>query len=151
MKSIIQDWAAKLGLRHQGVLVSAIRGCDTAPKDDPSKAMSRVLRSVVLNAHVGDPRKSKSFIEWIEEDEDFHHRARAFIHSMDQYPLHYVMHLLFAAEIVGYYHPDEKHRSRWFLFYRKAVHKLHLQIESKEELDARLNANEDDFGQAQVT
>lgn len=32
MPSIIQPWVENIGLRHQGVLVSAMRGCDTAPR-----------------------------------------------------------------------------------------------------------------------
>ncbi len=32
--SIVQPWAAKLGLRHQGVLVSAVRGCDSISRED---------------------------------------------------------------------------------------------------------------------
>jgi hypothetical protein len=33
---ILQEWVARLGLRHQGVLVTAIRGCATMPKEDAS-------------------------------------------------------------------------------------------------------------------
>ena len=37
----------ELGLRHQGVLISAMRGCDTAPRSDPSKVIQRILRGAV--------------------------------------------------------------------------------------------------------
>ena len=62
VKSVLQDWVQELGLRFQGVLVSAIRGCDTVQRHDSSKVLARVYRYEILNTHVGDPEKSKSFI-----------------------------------------------------------------------------------------
>jgi hypothetical protein len=46
-KSILQDWVQSLGLRQQGVILTAIRGCDTAPKLDTAKALTRSLRECV--------------------------------------------------------------------------------------------------------
>ena len=63
MPSILLPWVTELGLRHQGVLLSAIRGCDTAPRNDASKNLVRCLRAELLLPHCGDPRKSASFIE----------------------------------------------------------------------------------------
>ena len=52
MTSILQNWVMNLGLRHQGVLVSSIRGCDNAPRHDPSKIIQRLLRGSILIPHV---------------------------------------------------------------------------------------------------
>lgn len=149
MPSILQDWVQELGLRHQGVLVSAVRGCDVAPRDDASKQIARLLRGAILRAHVGDPSKAKTFIGWEPDVEEFHRKVDVFLRAMDHYPLHYVIHLLYAAEIIGYKHPNANEADRWWTVYSKACKRLHLTRESEEELDSRLNKNEDDFKAAQ--
>jgi flavin-dependent thymidylate synthase len=50
MNSVLQDWVMKLPRRHQGVLLASVRGCDTAPKDDPSKALARCYRGMIVPA-----------------------------------------------------------------------------------------------------
>ena len=149
MKNILQDWVSKLGIRHQGTLLGAVRGCDTAVKDDPSKKLTRFFRGVVLNPHVGDPTKAKSFIEWCETEEEFNKAVDGFFSVYDALPHHFVMHFIHAAEIVGYYYPDPVIRSWWYFLYAKAIRKLHLVPESLKQLDMRLNASEDIFSQEQ--
>lgn len=144
MKSVLQDWVMALGLRHQGVLLNACRGCDTVPKDDVSKALVRVYRSHILNSHCGNPEKSVSYIEAATAVE-LHCRMRAVIGNFDHYPLHYITHLIHAAEIVGYYHPSKTAAGLWSTFYCEMVRKLHLTPETKAQLDKRLNAPEDEF------
>jgi hypothetical protein len=144
MKSVLQDWVMNLGLRHQGVLVNATRGCDDAPKNDPSKMLTRCYRAVILNAHVGDPRKSASYIEWTGAD-ILEERFENFRRNLDHYPHHYVMHLIHAIEIVGYKHPDLAVSAQWERFYLKLCKGLHVNPETDEQLDARLNADEETF------
>ena len=48
-KSVMRDWTTHLPLRHQGVLVTAIRGCDHASKEDSSKSLTRMIRRAILN------------------------------------------------------------------------------------------------------
>lgn len=141
MKSVLQDWLMQLGLRHQGCVINAMRGCDTAPKDDPSKLLTRCLRYEVLHCHNGDPAKAVSYIEKVDDD-TLKQRMVAFLKNCDHYPQHYVAHLLHAAQIVGYKKPS----APWLWFYKKLVNGLHLNPESEEQLDERLNANEDTFG-----
>lgn len=148
-RSILQDWVQTLGLRHQGVLLTAVRGCDTAPKDDPSKFFVRCYRNVILNPHCGDSEKSRSFIERVDEQE-LGLRFRAYRKNLDHYPHHYVMHLLHAIEIVGYKHPDVDVSSIWVSFYKTLCHGLHVTPETEDELDARLNADETTFGDRQT-
>jgi hypothetical protein len=149
---ILQDWVLNLpGLRHQGVLICAIRGCDTAPKDDISKSLARCLREVILNTFVGDSAKAKTFIEKVS-DRELQDRMHQFLHSLDQYPLHYVMHVIHAAEIIGYFSKDNGLTViRWEQFYYKACHKLHLYPETKEQLNTRLLKDENEFFKAQNT
>lgn len=142
MSSILYPWVERLGLRHQGVLVSAIRGCDSVPKHDPSKALVRVLRNEILRCHCGDPAKACSFIESVGPEET-RRRMDAVVCSFDHYPAHFIQHLMHAAEIVGYKHGNQG--TGWLDFYRRMCKKLHVVPESEEQLDARLNADEATF------
>jgi hypothetical protein len=151
MKSVLQDWVLNLpGLRHQGVLLTAVRGYDGAPKEDASKALARCLRETFLCCFVGDSKKSVSFIEKVDDNE-LQIRMKNFLHSLDQYNIHYVMHLFHAAEIIGFFHPDALTASRWNTFYRMGCKKLHLHHEGLDELNERLLRDEVSFGKAQET
>ena len=82
--------------------MSVIRGCDNAPKEDPCKALARCIRYVLLHSFSDKP---SSFIENVDDDE-LKRRMVAVLSSHDEYPVHYIMHLLHATEIIGYKHPD---------------------------------------------
>lgn len=135
--SVMRTWTHTLPRRHQGVLVTAIRGCDGAPKDDASKVLSCMIRRAILNP--ADPRettKERGFFGMS------HARLKRdlldFLHSLDQYPLHYVMHLCHASEVIGYKHPEECYRQFFSLTYAMMVYKFHLRAESESEMDTRL-------------
>lgn len=129
----------QLGLRHQGVLCSSARGCDTAPKDDPSKVLARCLRGFIFNSY--DPNPS-SFIERVE-DRELRDRMIAFLKNCDHYPQHYVSHLMHAAEILGYKHPT--HNNQWLWFYRHLCDGLHVHSETEVNMERRLSADEAEF------
>ena len=144
-KNILQDWVMELGLRHQGTLLTAVRGCDTAPKDDPSKLFVRCFRDVILNPFCGDAAKAVSFIERVRDNE-LADRFYKFRSNLDHYPHHYVMHLVHSIEIIGYHHPDPKVKAGWHSFYLSLCSGLHMNPETKDELDNRLGASEEEFG-----
>jgi hypothetical protein len=140
----LQDWVVGLGLRHQGALLTTVRGCDTAPKNDPSKMFVRCLRALILNAHCGDPAKARTFIEhatFIEVEQRF----TLFSRNCDHYPHHYVIHLLHSIEIIGYKHPDRATMLLWRNFYDRLCRGLHLVPEEEEAMDSRLDADEETF------
>jgi len=139
--NILKPWTEKLGLRHQGVLMAVIRGCDNAPKEDPAKALARCIRYVLLHSFSDKP---SSFIENVS-DEELRRRMTDVLRSHDQYPVHYVMHLLHATEIIGYKHPDDCVADRWRWFYSNLAKCFHLNPETEEQLDERLGACEDQF------
>ena len=143
-KSVLQDWVMELGLRHQGVIVSAIRGCDTSPKYSHTKTLSRYLRGSIMNAHCGDIRKAKTFMELPESLEQFNIVVEGFMDEHDMLPHHYVLHLIHAAEIVGYFRKDEIGQM-WMSFYARMCKKMHVTAESMYELNTRLNKNEVEF------
>lgn len=144
MPSILKTWVENLGLRQQGVLLTVIRGCDTAPKDDPSKLFTRCIRDVLLNAHCGDAKKAATFIQHVEPQE-LHSRFTAFRKNLDHYPHHYIAHVLHAIEIIGFLHPDENISMVWLGFYLTLCRGLHVRPETFEDMQERLNADEVTF------
>jgi hypothetical protein len=134
---VLRPWVRSLPLRVQGVLVTAIRGCDGAPKEDSSKNLSRMIRRAILNP--ADPRESLNAGGFFGfSSEHLESSLSDFFHSLDQYPLHYVMHLTHACEVIAYSHP-EKHMSAFFeMAYLLFCHMFHLNPETKEEMMARL-------------
>jgi hypothetical protein len=113
--SVFKDWIFTLPWRMQSVLTSSLRGCDGVGKDDPSKFITRGIRSVVLN----DADPSNSFIT--KGGVPDAKMVKAFLWDLDGYPMHFIMHTAHAAEIIGYKHPHKKHRDWWLKFYKKVV------------------------------
>jgi hypothetical protein len=76
------------------------------------------------------------------EYEKFDGFAAKFWHDHDEYPHHFIMHLVHCAEVLGYKHPDIEISSCWRTFYFAACESFHMHPETPEEMDERLN----DFG-----
>lgn len=144
MESVVKLWVSSLGLRHQGVLLAAIRGCDVLPKEHPWKILVRAYRGVILNAHCKDASKAVSFMLVLSED-DFEAVSSQAASDFDSLPVHYVLHFMHAAEILGMKHPEPQEARRWAAFYRVMCRKFHINPESEYQLDARLNADEQTF------
>jgi len=100
MPSVLKPWVEQLGLRHQGVLMACVRGCDNVPKEDPTKALARCLRAVIL---VSFDRKPTSFIENVN-DEELRRRMVAVLKNHRHDPDQYIRHLMHGSEIIGYKH-----------------------------------------------
>lgn len=130
--SVLKEWVFNLPYRMQSVLMSALRGCDTARKDDNSKYLSRALRGILLNN--ADPTNTFIVGDGVPEEK----YVTAFLWDVDSYPVHFIMHLSHAAEIVGYKHPEGRLRTWWLDFYSKVVKGLHLNPETEDQLDIRL-------------
>jgi hypothetical protein len=149
--STIRDWVSRIGRRHQGVLLSAMRGCDLAPRHDPSKIAQRLLRAAVLVPHGGRFANPKTYITVEPDAEKWREAMAAFLSSWDHYPNHYVVHFIHACEIVGYHGPHEfpVFGERFENFYLNACLALHVNPETREQLDARLLADNEKFLAAQ--
>jgi len=133
MPSVLHTWVECRSFRMQGALLSAIRGCDNVPKDDPSKALIRAMRPLILKSACERPN---SFIDFVDSEE-LERRMRAFLENFDHYPVHFVLHLLHAAEIIGYRCPF-KGGALWGMFYNDLCYKMHLRPEALHELEERL-------------
>lgn len=130
----------ELGLRHQGVLMACVCGCDSVPKEDATKALARCLRGTFLQSF--DPKPS-SFIEHVN-DNVLRDRMVAILKNLDHYPIHYIMHLMHGSEIVGYKWPNPA-AVFWRWFYERLCHCFHVNPETEAALDKRLGAAEDRF------
>lgn len=134
--SVVQDWLAEhCTLKMQTVLLTSFRGCDGAHKDDYGKTFTRIMRATVLKN--ADP-STTFFPTSVKVSDDMHD---TFFSDMDHYPVHWFMHLLHAAEIVGYKCPDKIISAFWKRFYLRGLHELHVGAESEHQLDNRLKDN----------
>lgn len=140
------EWCRSLPFQQQSVLMLAARGPDGIAKAHPCKPIQRAYRATVLCA-----AERKRVLYWGETGDGFMcladvrlparwwERVNGFFHYVDSLPLHFVMHLLHGAEILGYKHPDERFRTLWCDFYFRGCDELHLPPETSVEMDARLN------------
>lgn len=134
---VLRYWSTQLPLRHQGVLTTAIRGCDGAPKEDSSKSLSRMIRRAILNP--ADERETLNCGGFFGFNaEKLIVDVLVFLHSLDQYPLHYVMHMCHASQVIGYKHPAKEFREFFLIVYQMMVHTFHLEPESEIKMDHRL-------------
>ncbi len=138
MNSVLQDWVMALPRREQGTLLTCIRGCDLTPKiplESIERRLVGALRFAIMNP--ADPREvdfepGSFFISKPPEPKSF--RAS----ELGHYPLHWVTHIMHSAEVVAYRHPDAQTRDAWMRIYRKIVHSLHLNAETREQMISRL-------------
>jgi hypothetical protein len=137
--SVLQPWVMQLPRREQGVLLTAVRGCDLTPKY-PLDSVERRLVGAVRHAFMvpADSREVDLapgcfFISQIPDPERFKPSA------MGHYPQHWVSHILHAIEVLGYRHPVTSRREMWFALYVKLCHSLHLNPETKIEMVTRLS------------
>jgi len=142
VESVLHDWVHTLTFQQQALLMTAMRGPDNAPKDCVAKEIVRYLRGVVLKP-AGD-WKGKNDNDFMWGDWDiFYGRILAFWRSHDEYPHHFIMHLLHSAEVIGYKHPTRYIRDYWHIFYQRGCKSFHLTPETEIAMDQRLN----DFGE----
>jgi hypothetical protein len=138
MKSILQAWVTELGLRHQGVLLTAVRGCDTWSKYSAEKPLIREMRGLILVAF--DPRE----LEFAEgfmtrfPNPNGDNAFQSLLSNIDGLPVHYVMHVMHAVEILGFKHPDKEVRSAYQDRYARLAEKFHLYPEDVYDMDERL-------------
>ncbi len=151
MRSVLQTWVMNLPLMQQSVLLTAIRGCDGLSKRHSSKYLLRWLRrgvllsafdrTVLIDPH--DPRGG-NFTGPIPREDTLDSLADRYLNDIDEVPHHFHLHLVHAAEILGYKAPLKHVREFWQGFYERTARDMHMKPETEYELDDRLG---DDEGQ----
>lgn len=150
--SIVRTWVAELPPRMQGVLLTAIRGADTSPREAAIKTLARYYRATVIHGLNDDP---KTFLKLCDYEQPSARRnvqelMEEVLKDHDAHPHHYLMHLIHAAQIVGAFHPVEECAGVWEFFYVRFCIKFHMNPESVEDLKKRLcEPNESAFAAAQ--
>jgi hypothetical protein len=149
--NVFQSWAESLTLMQQSVLITAVRGPDTLPKYHVSKYLLRWYRRCLLlsafdRCALTDPHDPRggSFLGPVE-GASLDEVASRYLESIDEVPLHFHLHFVHAAEILGYKHPDLTIRKWWYNFYVAAARDMHLNPESETELDRRLGDDLEDW------
>jgi hypothetical protein len=157
--TVLQPWVSGLTFMQQTVLLAAIRGPDGVPKYGPTKMLLRWYRRCILlsamdQAVLSTPQQpgGGSFTgpsfdalfcsDWRDPMDDI---VGAYLRELDAIPHHFQLHLLHAAEILGYKHPDGMIRRWWLGTYQRLVHDMHLWPETEEQMDRRLGDSRDQW------
>ncbi len=151
--SVLQEWVQSLSFMQQSVLITACRGPDNVHKDHVAKVLLRWLRRSFLYSAF---ESSKHRRPYAFEDcytigggsftgpckIDIDEAVNYYLASVDELPHHFQLHLMHAAEILGYKHPNTETRAWWHNFYCRLVNDAHLNIETEAQMDKRLGDDE---------
>jgi hypothetical protein len=141
MQSVLQSWVMALPLREQGTLLTAVRGCDVAPKvwgpngevvDTPERRLTAYIRWCFMNP--ADPREVDIPGAFFQSRPPEPFKPSALGH----YPLHWVSHVMHALEIVAHRHPTQEVGEQAWALYEALVHGLHLNVETCGQMGRRL-------------
>lgn len=158
MPAVLQNWVCNLTMMQQSVLISAVRAPDGLRKDHPVKVIMRwYRRCVLLSAFDGKVLENPfdagggsftgPFTNAHAESmgipyQDFGQVREVYLRHVDEMPHHFQLHLMHAAQIIGYKHPESWWRRWWHEFYLMIVNDAHLFPETEEQMDMRLGDNE---------
>lgn len=133
-QSVLLDWVSEnLSWREQTVLLATVRGPDGMPKHNSGKVLCRLLRSHILQD--ATPGRGTFMNYDLRGDRE---EMEKFFNDHDGYPHHFIMHLIHAAQILGYKHPEKPIAMFWSEFYEKACDAMHMNPETEEEMSTRL-------------
>ncbi len=125
---VLQDWMAKLPWKQQSVIMSSFRGPDLS-RPAAIKKLNRWVRTVTQNnADPSTDYMKKIVLPDIEDLKE----------EIGYCTMHYYTHFIHALEIIGYNHPDENVREIAKGYYLGLVDFAHLNPETKEQLNKRL-------------
>ncbi len=158
-RSVLQDWVNERTIMQQTVLLTAIRGPDGIAKYSSVKMLLRWYRRCVLLSAFDRRVLSTPFedgggsftgqsLDVADDDsggwqEGMRRIVDEYLRAQDALPFHFQMHLMHAAEILGYHHPEPTVRFFWNETYRRLVNSMHCNPETQAELDERLGDTRD--------
>ncbi len=140
-ESVLRPWVEGLTFQMQALLLTAMRGPDENNKFNAAKALIRYLRGVVIKPAGDWKMENDNDFMWGDYDQ-FGKYVDEFFQDHDEYPHHFIMHLVHCAEVIGYKHTDNTIRTYWIHVYFLACDAFHMNPEPEEQMDERLN----DFG-----
>lgn len=125
---VLKDWMSELPWKEQSVILSSLRGPDLS-RPVAVKKLNRWLRSITQNNADSSTEYMKEIV--LPDIEDLKE-------EVGYCTMHYFTHLMHALEIIGYKHPDKFIRDMGEKYYLGLVDFAHLNPETKEQLDKRL-------------
>lgn len=152
-RPVLQDWVQELTFMQQTVLLTAVRGPDGIAKYAGVKMLLRWFRRCVLVSAMdgtvlvtpdmdgGGSFTGPSFITdnafptWEAQMDTI---VDQYLREVDAMPHHFHVHLMHAAEILGYKHAEMRIRDWWCKVYERLANDAHLHPESEAEMDERL-------------
>lgn len=179
-KSVLQPWVENLNFMQQSVLLAAIRGPDGIHKNHIAKVLQRWYRRCVLvsafegkimtDPYAGGggsftgpltPEHLPGFwvgADTLQDRQTISHdeksligeAVRRYVKTLDELPHHYQLHIMHAAEILGYKHPDPTIKAWWNRTYEILVQDMHLNVETEQQMDYRLADKEDQWRKSEV-
>lgn len=139
MSSSLRKWFLDLPWMQQGVLLGSFRNCDGIWPEGHHKELIRGVRAACIKA----AKTKGSFNARRPDREKITHSVNEFVKYFDHIPIHFVSHLMYAAEVLAYSHPDEYIRDTWIHVYATIVKALHLNMELVEDFRKRLSDDPD--------
>lgn len=141
MNSVLQNWVMELPLRHQGTLLTAVRGCDDEAKIWTSNGVS-----------YSPGRRLTAFIRWCfmnpADSREVDQQEGSFFQSQPPFPFkpsefghlpqHWYAHAMHGLEVIAYCHPDSDVRRIAEALYQDMVHNMHLNVEQVYQFNTRL-------------
>ncbi len=125
---VLQDWMGELPWKQQSVILSSLRGPDTH-RPESVKKVTRWLRAITQN----NADNSTDYMKDVGLPEFEPLRT-----ELEFCTVHYFCHLLHTFEIIGYSHPVEDIRNLSRGYYERLANALHLNPETQEQLNKRL-------------
>ncbi len=141
LESALHDWVLELPFQMQALLMTCMRGPDGLPKHAAPKCIIRYLRGLICKPAGDWHGENNNDFMWGDYNW-FTTHATQFWSDHDEYPHHFIMHLVHCSEVIGYMHPMEDMRVAWLTFYLNACESFHMRPETKRDMEKRLN----DFG-----
>lgn len=126
--TVLQDWMGELSWKQQSVLLTSLRGPDTSRPVNVKK-VAKWLRKITQND--ADPSTEFMNSTNLPTSEELNK-------ELEYCTIHYVCHLMHSLEIIGYNHPNEPIRKIASDYYFGLVRALHLNPETKVQLNTRL-------------
>lgn len=142
MKSVLQDWVMELPLREQGTLLTAVRGCDSEPKQwsrtgvaySPGRRLTAFIRWCFMNpADLREVDYEEGSFFQSQPPDPF--KPSEFGH----FSLHWYSHAMHSLEVIAFRHPNRGIGADAYGLYWKMVHSLHLNQETKVQFETRLS------------
>lgn len=128
---VIQDWVQELTWKEQSSILTSIRGNDQS-FDPRMRSLVRWIRRVTLH----DADVNGVFVK---------HGDLPLIKDLKQIleyqSVHFVSHLMHTLEIIGYKAVDDTTRNTGVLYYSAICDMLHCNMETKEQMNKRLEDN----------